>query len=106
MLLLHVYVTRGKINNNDITKSERIYFKKVFFNSIFTKNKYLETLSEISPGLHSKKSLCSLNFVTLPTSVVKDLTLIFHLQTLPRHYIFVLVSAGIELVFLSVAVLD
>lgn len=34
---------------------ERIYFKGIFFNLKFAKNKYLEIFSEISPGLNSKE---------------------------------------------------
>lgn len=64
---------------------ERIYFKGIFFNLKFAKNKYLEIFSEISPGLNSKKSLCSSMFITLPKSIVKDLTLISLLQTLPTY---------------------
>lgn len=68
MLLLHVCDI--KINNNEIKKSKweiwRIYFKGIFFNLKYSKNKHLEIFSEVSPGLikKKKKCLCSSKFIT------------------------------------------
>lgn len=61
----------------------------LLFNLKFAKRKYLEISSEISPGLNFMKSLCFSKFIPPSKPVVKDLTLISHLQNFPHLYSYI-----------------